>query len=147
MRSTREVSLTVQLCAVLGDRMRERCCLVREAKTQIRSRDKRMLQHNENRNLPELSMHPREPEVSGCGRKIPRQRPNLACRQCPINSWNGTKGNHWVIDGGLVVQIQSQIIYRLDITDPGGGARCLKNDLNVDDGWITLIRQKCSLFF
>lgn len=40
------------------------------------------------------------------------------------------------MDGGLVVQIKLQIIYWLDIRDPGWGSRCLKTDLKTDMEWI-----------
>lgn len=60
----------------------------------------------------------------------------LACRRWPINSRSDTKGDQWVMDGGLVVQIQLQIIYWLDIRDPVWGSRCLKTDLKTDMEWI-----------
>lgn len=39
----------------------------------------------------------------------------LACRQWPPNSLNHTKGDQLVMEGGVLGQIQSQIIYWLDI--------------------------------
>ena len=125
------------------------CCFVHLARTEIRSRDKRMMQNNET-----FWTEDNQKKVHRvCVRRVavrqnimnPRRRvrefegkshhcclSGLACRQWPANSQNDTKGDQWVMDGGLVVQIQWQIIYWLDIRDPGWGSRCLKTDLNMD---------------
>lgn len=67
----------------------------------------------------------------------------LARRQWPTNSQNHTKAYKWMMDGELLVQIQSQIIYWLVIRGPGWVSRCLKTDLNKDKAHTAIRKQVC----